>query len=126
MWKGGLMKKSFKVILAAVLLFILSTSLIYAQDVMGIPVDVKIGSVCTFVNFNGITYGIINGGDYYFNFEEYDSECVKLDIIPCGEKPQSYSTIYIQWSTSNSVYLTVGADGGGTYLLGSETGYAEK
>jgi len=73
------MKKSFKIIFAAVLLFILSAPFVSANDDMGIPLD---------------TY--TKGG------------------------------VYIQWGTFDPVFLTYDPLEGGTYLLGSETGYAEK
>jgi hypothetical protein len=128
MWKGGLMKKSFKVIFAAVLLFILSAPFVSANDDMGIPLDTytKGGVGYSFVYFDGILYTIISDGNYDFHFEEYDDEWVELEIIPNGERPPLYTPVYIQWGTFDPVFLTYDPLEGGTYLLGSETGYAEK
>ncbi|MCD6379535.1 hypothetical protein J7M07_03720 [bacterium] len=120
------MKKSFKVVFAVLLLCVLSTSIVSAQDPMGIPVDVKIsGGGCTYVYFNGIMFRIASRGDYYFDFEEYDDEWVSLRIIPYEQKPE-YHPVYIQWGTFDTVVLTLETGDDGIYLLGSETGYAEK
>jgi hypothetical protein len=94
---------------------------------MGIPLDenTKAGVGYTFVYFNGIVYNIITDGNYYLEFEEYDNEWVRLYIIPTEEKPQ-YSPVYVQWGIFDPVVLELDSDVGETYLLGSETGYAEK
>ncbi|MDZ7860671.1 MAG: hypothetical protein U5O15_08435 [Candidatus Krumholzibacteriota bacterium] len=126
MWKGTLVENSIKVFFAVVLLFLLASSLVYAGDEMGIPVDVKTGGGYSFVYLNETLFSIYSSGEYYISFEEYDSEWVLVDIVPYGEKPDEYSPVYIQWDAFDPVVITLDSDEGETYLLGSETGYAEK
>ncbi|HMA77430.1 MAG TPA: hypothetical protein VKO43_08980 [Candidatus Krumholzibacteriaceae bacterium] len=126
MWKGTLVENSIKVFFAVILLFLLSSSFVYAEGEMAIPVDVKTGGGYSFVYLNGTLFSIYTSGEYYIGFEEYDSEWVMVDIIPCGEKPDEYSPVYIQWDVFAPVVITLESDEGETYLLGSETGYAEK
>ncbi len=120
------MENSIKVFFAVILLFLLSSSFVYAEGEMAIPVDVKTGGGYSFVYLNGTLFSIYTSGEYYIGFEEYDSEWVMVDIIPCGEKPDEYSPVYIQWDVFAPVVITLESDEGETYLLGSETGYAEK
>ena len=120
------MKNCSRVIFAVVLLLSLATSMVQSEGEYAIAKPVKVYSGCRIITFDGITYSIYSQGDYSLFFSEYDSQNVKLDIIPAYVQYSEYPPIYVQWSVFSTVALGVGSSEGETYILGTETGYAEK
>lgn len=121
------MKDFMKIFFAAVLLLTLTTSALPSQfDSKQIARSTKTTGGVDFVYFNGIIYTIYTEGTYNLIFEEYDAEWVKLDIIPCYDSGEGYSPITVQWEDFSPVVLELESEEGETYLLGTETGYAEK
>ncbi|MFO7916116.1 MAG: hypothetical protein R6U43_10585 [Candidatus Krumholzibacteriales bacterium] len=120
------MEKCSRVIIAVVLLLSLAASMVQSEGEYAMAKPVKVSSGCKIVTFEGITYSIYSQGTYSLFFSEYDPQKVQLDIIPAYEEYSEYPPVYVQWSTFSTVELGVSSDDGETYLLGTETGYAEK
>ncbi len=121
------MKKLMKIFLAAVLISSLSTPAFTFQfDQKGIVKETKTSGGTSFVHFNGITYVICTEGEYQLTFSEYDTERVRLDIMPCYMAQDQYDPLSVQWSSFEPVLIELDSEDGETYLLGTETGYAEK
>ena len=78
------------------------------------------------VQFDGIVYRILTTGSFTFRFDRVDDEHHRVFIIPGGEEILPVCSVYIQWDYFSPVCLEFGPGGGDTYLLGTETGYAEK
>jgi len=120
------MKKCCRVIFAVVLLLSLAAPMVQSEGEYGIPKPVKVANNYELVTFEGVVFSIYSQGNYYLLFSEYDSEKVRLDILPAYQEYNEYPPVYIQWGTFSILELGIGSDDGETYLLGTETGYAEK
>jgi len=121
------MRKLMRIFLAAVLISSLSTPAVtFQMDEKGIAKDTKTSGGISFVYFNGLIYVISTEGEYELTFSEYDAERVRLDIVPCYMAQDQYDPLYVQWSSFEPVLLELDSENGETYLLGTETGYAEK
>jgi hypothetical protein len=120
------MKNLCRVIFAVVLLLSLAASMVQSEGEYGIPKPVKVFNNYSTITFNGISYYVYSQGSYYLTFSEYDMQKVRLDITPAYEQYSEYPPVYVQWSSFSTVELGVEGDDGETYLLGTETGYAEK
>ena len=120
------MKNCIRVIFAVVLLLSLAASMVQSEREYAMAKPVKVSNNARVVNFDGITYYIYSQGDYTIYFSDYDTQKVRLDIYPAFVDYSEYPPVYVQWSTFTTVELGVDNDEGETYLLGTETGYAEK
>ena len=78
------------------------------------------------VEFENIDYRVYTGGAFTLNFSRVDREHHRVFIVPGEGEVVPYSSIYIQWSYFPPVRLDLGLGDENTYLLGTETGYAEK
>ena len=78
------------------------------------------------VQFDGMVYRIYTAGCFTLTFDRVDDEHHRVFIIAAEGEVLPYSSIYMQWGLFPPVCLELGLGGGSTYLLGTETGYAEK
>lgn len=121
------MRGSAKVFLLSVLMMLLASTMASAGDSLGLPVDVKtVGPGCTTIKFDGINYRIFTYGSYNISFERVDEAHHRIFILAGNGEPAPYCDLFVQWSFFPPVVLSIDMDGGSTYLLGTETGYAEK
>ena len=115
-----------KVLLLTVALVVLSSVQMDADSLRGIPID-KITSrtVASIVSFEGTVYKIYNGEGFYIYFEKVDDTHNRVHITAV-ERVRPFTDVCIQWETFDPVCLDIDPDGNNDYLLGTETGYAEK
>ncbi len=78
------------------------------------------------VEFENVDYRVYTGGSYTLKFARVDFEHHRVFIIPGEGEEAPYPAIYMQWSYFPPVRLDLGLGDTNTYLLGTETGYAEK
>lgn len=78
------------------------------------------------VSFEGVDYRVYTPGTYTLVFSRVDEEHNRVFIIPGDSEPILCQSIYMQWGFFPPVRLDLGLGGGTSYLLGTETGYAEK
>ena len=78
------------------------------------------------VSFEGVNYRVYTSGTYKLYFSRVDEEHHRVFILPEDGEPVPCQSIYMQWGLFAPVRLDLGLGGGTSYLLGTETGYAEK
>ena len=123
------MKGIAGVLFIAVSVLVLSASAASAASSIENQMDVPVKTADSgfqIVQFDGINYRIFTSGTIAVTFERVDSEHHRIFIIAGEGEVLPYSSVYIQWELFPPVCLEIGLGGGGTYLLGTETGYAEK
>ena len=120
------MRMLTKVFLLAVALMLFSSAQMTADGLKGIPVDKIVSRVdASLVAFEGTVYKIYNADGFYIFFEKVDDSHNRVHIIPV-DRVRPFVDVCIQWEPFDPVCLGIDPDGGNDYLLGTETGYAEK
>jgi hypothetical protein len=120
-----LMKGSKAVLALAVLLVILGTSTIWAQTDYALPTSKTISPGNATVCFDKIVYSFTVHGIFDVCFERLDRNHVQLAIKPLKVKPMQ--VVAIQWGSFEPRPLEIDDPvGGETFLVNTETGYAEK
>ena len=122
------MKGIAGVLFIAVSVLVLATSAVPAESLSNqMDIDEKtISPGLQVVQFDGTTYKILTAGAFTLTFERVDNEHHRVFIIAGEGEVLPYSSILIQWDLFPPVCLELGLGGRSTYLLGTETGYAEK
>jgi hypothetical protein len=122
------MKGIAGVLFIAVSVLVLATSAVPAESLSNqMDIDEKtISPGFQVVQFDGTIYRILTAGAFTLSFERVDNEHHRVFIIAGEGEVLPYSSIFIQWDLFPPVCLELGLGGGSTYLLGTETGYAEK
>jgi hypothetical protein len=122
------MKGIAGVLFIAVSVLVLATSAVSAESLSNqMDIDEKtISPGFQVVQFDGTIYKILTAGAFTLTFERVDSEHHRVFIIAGEGEVLPFSSIYLQWDLFPPVCLELGLGGGSTYLLGTETGYAEK
>ena len=120
------MKNCLRVVFAVVLLLSLANSMVRSEGEYGMTKPVKVSRNYQIVQFEGITYSVYTQGNYELIFSSYNAEKVKLNVLPCYIQYMEYPPVYMQWGYFSIVELIIGGDEGDSFLLGTETGYAEK
>jgi hypothetical protein len=115
-----------KVILAlAALALVLSATSLWAQDPYAMPLERSINPGRTAVKYDTHIYTFVSERTFTVCFEKIDAKRVKLTVKPTTQfTPQE--EISVQWGTFLAVTLSIDSSGGDTFILNSETGYAEK
>ncbi|MBN2070708.1 MAG: hypothetical protein JW814_04555 [Candidatus Krumholzibacteriota bacterium] len=119
------MRMMTKVFLLAVSVLVLASVPVRADGALGIAVDKTVSSDVRVLVFEGTTYKIFTISNYLITFERVDNTHHRIYIDPIDETLPCYD-IYIQWGFFLPVRLDIGSGGTNSYLLGTETGYAEK
>ncbi len=121
------MRGMMRIFLLAVLVLILASAFASAEGSLALPTtDKAINSGFTVITFENITYRIFSANSYRIYFERVDVTHNRIFLIPVAGEQIPYYDVYIQWGLFPPVCLDIGAGGEESYLLGSETGYAEK
>jgi len=114
------------VLLIAAVVSVLAATHASAEDPLGIPVSKDTRPGVTVVKFDGVTYRINTLGHFYLFFQKIDQEHHRVFIIPALGEPMPYDPLLFQWDDFPPVILELLEGDGNTWLLGVETGYAEK
>ena len=114
-----------RVILAlAALACVLCAETLWAQDPLAMPLDRSIVSGRTAVKYDTQIYTFMCESAYVVRFEKVDPKRVKLSIKPLIQQPIPYE-VFVQWGNFPAITLQTDSSGD-TFILNTETGYAEK
>jgi len=123
--RRSLMRGS-KILLALVALTLLAAPLARAEDELGLPTDKTSGTTYKLVRFDGVVYRVYTEVSCELYFQKLDSEHHLLTIKPVSSEPIPFCEVVIQWGLFPAVTLGLDAGGNNDWILGTETGYAEK
>jgi hypothetical protein len=122
-----LMRGSRKILMALVAVVILAAPLAWAGDDLGLPTNkTSSGTISQMVRFDGVIYRITTDVSCDLFFRKIDDGHHLLNIKPVAEELTPYCEASIQWGMFPAVVLGLEAGGTNSWLLGTETGYAEK
>jgi len=115
-------------ILAILVSFLSLTSASFAQDQFqnALPLEQIIKPGHCIITYDGITYHLISEVSLKVRFEKVDASHVRLYLKPLDVGVQMYCTVSVQWDYFPPITLEVDTGSGSSFLLGTETGYAEK
>jgi len=115
-------------ILAILVSFLSLTSASFAQDQFqnALPLEQIVKPGHSIVTYEGITYHFISKESLKVRFEKVDVYHVRLYLKPLDVGVQMFCAVSVQWGNFPPISLEVDSDGGSSFLLGTETGYAEK
>ena len=119
------MRMLTKVLLLAVTLLIFSSVQMAAGDLRGIPVDKIFRADASLVAFEGTVYKIYNAEAYHITFEKVDDTHNRVHVYAL-DGVRHLLVLCIQWESFPPACLDIDSDEDNSYLLGTETGYAEK
>jgi hypothetical protein len=114
-----------RAILVMVTLIAIITTLAHAQE-FAIPVEKSSCFGITSVKFDGIEYRILTNDLFDIAFSKEDETHVRMFVFPRRGMLMPYHTMSVQWGEFPAVNLPLGEGDSDSFLLGSETGYAEK
>lgn len=115
-----------KILLALVAFTLLAAPLARAGDELGLPTDKTSGTTYKLVRFDGVVYRVYTEVSCEFYFQKLDNEHHLLTIKPAPNEPIPVCDVVIQWGLFPPVTLGLDIGGGNNWILGTETGYAEK
>ncbi len=118
------MRGSRAILALAVLVLILGASTLWAQGEYSMPLDRSIYPLRTAIKYDTQTYTFTCQSAYNVRFEKIDSKRVRLFIKPLASQPIPYE-VTIQWGNFPAITLQTDPSGE-TFILNTETGYAEK
>ncbi len=121
------MRGCARVILLMVAVIAIISTLAHAQE-LAIPVDME-KSTCygyTSVRFEGMKYRIFANDVFDISFVNVDDSHVRMFVIPRCGCIMPYHSVSVQWGDFPLFELPLGEGDSDSFLLGSETGYAEK
>jgi hypothetical protein len=106
---------------------LLAATSIPANEELGIPLEKTIRPVYSTVKYEGVVYRFISDASYQLRFETVDETHVGLFIKPiCGGGSGPSFVLSVQWGPFMPAFLSIDSCDGDYYILGAETGYAEK
>ena len=120
------MRGSRAVLAAVAVAMILAASPAWTQDELQISVDKSVSSGASVIKFEGVTYWIYTQGDFYVSFTRIDNNHHRIYVAAKPGLPTPYYPISVQWGIFSPVSLELESGGEDSWLLGLETGYAEK
>ncbi|MDD4858083.1 MAG: hypothetical protein PHD74_08250 [Candidatus Krumholzibacteria bacterium] len=119
------MKGSKAILALAALLVIIGASTLWAQNSYALMASKTISPSNPTVRFDKVLYSFTVDDCYSVCFAKLDGSHVKLAIKPLKVKPLQIVTI--QWGPFEPQSLDIDSSAGGdTFLIDTETGYAEK
>jgi hypothetical protein len=118
------MRGSRKILALMALVLVLGATAIWAQGQYAMPLDRSINPGRTAVKYDTHIYTFVSEDSYNVHFEKLDVKRVRLTVRPLT-LVTPHEEISVQWG--NFLALTLSIDSGGdTFILNTETGYAEK
>jgi hypothetical protein len=120
------MRGSRAILALMALVLVLGATALWAQEPYALPLDRSIiNPGRTPVKFDTHIYTFISESTFTVRFEKIDSKRVKLTIKPVTQVTP-HEEVYVQWDNFQAAPLWIDSSGGNTFILHSETGYAEK
>ena len=119
------MRGSSKILMALVALMILAAPSARAGDDLCLPTDKTAGTSYKLVTFDGIEYRIYSEVSCELYFRKIDDGHHLLSIRPV-EEVTPFTEVSVQWGSFPPVTLGLESGDTNSWILGTETGYAEK
>jgi hypothetical protein len=123
--RRSFMRGSRAILALAALAIVLGATMLYAQTPYGMPLERSINPVRTAVKYDANIYTFYCQNPYNVRFERIDARRVKLTVRPL-DKVTPYEEISIQWGVFPILTLPIDGSGDNSFILNTETGYAEK
>jgi len=123
------MRGSSKIVMALVAVMILAAPFAHAEDELCLPTDKTAGTTYRVVSFDGVVYRIVSDIPCELVFLRVDSEHHSLTIKPFIDKGTTvmpFCDVSVQWGAFPPLSLGLEMGGTNSWVLGTETGYAEK
>ena len=121
------MRGSSKILMALVAVMILAAPFAYAGDDLGLPTDKTSGTTYKLVRFDGVVYRIFTEVTCELYFTRIDDEHHRLTIkTPDKGVLTPFCEVQVQWGSFPPVILGLVVGDTNSWILGTETGYAEK
>jgi hypothetical protein len=126
--RRSLMRGSSKILVALVAVVILAATFAHAEDELGLPTDKTAGTAYNLVRFDGVVYRIFTEIPCELHFSRIDDEHHLLTVKPIVDKVTvtPFCDVQIQWGLFSPLILGLEIGGTNSWILGTETGYAEK
>jgi hypothetical protein len=106
-------------------MLILGTSTASAFEIEREPVGKIINPGIVFVEFDNIHYRLFTPVAIRMTLEKVDSANHKIVIYPL-EMGYESGSVWLQWELFSPAELEIDSGGNNRWLIGTETGYAEK
>ena len=119
------MKGSRAVLALAAVVIIMGAAALWAQDQYSMPVNKVMNAGRATVRFDPYVYTFVSDEVLSVTFEKLDAVRVKLTIKPLTV-PEPFEHVTVQWGSFQPVGLTLDSPGENSFILNTETGYAEK
>jgi hypothetical protein len=120
------MRGSSRILMALVAVMILAAPIARAEDELGVPTDKTSGTTYKLVRFDGVVYRITTDVPCELYFYKIDGEHHLLNIKPVVAGPLPFCVAVVQWGLFPPVTLGLSTGETNSWILGTETGYAEK
>jgi hypothetical protein len=122
------MRGSSKILMALIAVIILAAPIARAGDDLGLPTDKTAGTTYRLVTFEGVVYRIFTEVPCELYFTRIDDEHHLLTIKPVVDKVTvlPFCDVMVQWGCFPPVTLGLSMGDTNSWILGTETGYAEK
>ena len=120
------MRGSSKILMALIAFVILAAPIAQAGNDLGLPTDKTSGANYQLVRFDGVIYKIFTEVPCDLYFQVVDDEHHRLTITPKVSGPVPFCEAVVQWGMFPPISLELVIGGTNSWLLGTETGYAEK
>jgi hypothetical protein len=119
------MRGSRAIMALAAIALVLGATALWAQDPLAIPLDRSISPGRTAVKYDTHIYTFVSESNFNVRFEKLDAKRVRLTVKPLAQVAPMQE-VSVQWGNFLAVSLTIDSSGGDTFILNTETGYAEK
>ena len=119
------MRGSSKILLALIAVVMLAAPFARAGD-LGLPTDKTSGSAYKLVYFEGVTYRIATDVPCQIYFTKVDDRHHRLNVLPLVDEVTPFCDVVVQWGLFPPVTLGLMSGDANSWILGTETGYAEK
>jgi len=119
------MRGSRAILALAALVLVLGATALWSQEPYSMPLDRSIIAGRTTVKYDTHIYVFVSENAHGVHFEKIDQKRVLLTIKPATQVTP-HEEISLQWGNFLVVTLSLDSSGGDTFILNTETGYAEK
>lgn len=119
------MRGSRAIIALAALVLVLGATALWSQEQCSMPFDRSINGGRSTVKYDNHIYVFVSETAHSVRFEKIDQRRVLLTIKP-ATRLIPREAISVQWDNFPALTLSLDLSGGETFILHTETGYAEK
>jgi hypothetical protein len=123
--RRSVVRGSRAILALAALALVLGATTLWAQDPYAMPLDRSIGPGRTTVKYDTHIYTFVSEKSFSVRFEKIDMNRVRLTVKPATQFTP-HEEVSLQWGNFLAVSLSIDSSGGDTFILNTETGYAEK